>query len=162
MTSVLLSVRGTCDPQGMAGPPSPLGSGQGSGPFLFNLGCSLVGPKERLAPQQLVHLRQRPCALEKQVLLGKGLWMEQSAHAPRADPCQPAPSASLQSQEWTVLTSPARSLCLHGTPEVTARVRPEQPPCLITCYVVWQEPTGFSHGPGAQPCGGFRKRGWAS
>lgn len=99
MTSVLLSVRGTCDRQGMAGPPSPLGSGQGSGPFLFNLGCSLVGPKECLAPQQLACLRQRPCALGKQVLLGKGLWMERSARAPGADPCQPAPSASLQPQE---------------------------------------------------------------
>lgn len=102
MTSVLLSMRGTCDWQGMVGPLPPLGSGQGPGPFLLNVGCSLVGPKERWVPQPLVHLRQRPYAPGKQVLLGKGLWMEMSARVPRADLCQPAPSASPQPQEWTV------------------------------------------------------------
>lgn len=102
-----------------------------------------------------MHLRHRPYAPGKKALLSKGLWMELSSCVPGADLCQPALSPS--PQEWRVADLPCSVTLSAQTPEITTGACPEQLPCLVPCYLVRQEPTGFSHGPGAQPCGGFRK-----
>ena len=139
----------------MAGPPCPLGNGQGHKPFIFNLGCSLVPSDVR--PLGGSCICDRPYAPGKKALLGKGRWVELSSCVPGADPCQPAPSPSQQPQAWMVADLPCLVTLSAQTPEITTRACPEQPPCLAPCYLVLQEPTGFSHSPGAQPCRGFRK-----
>ena len=83
----------------MAGPPCPLGNGQGHKPFIFNLGCSLVPSDVR--PLGGSCICDRPYAPGKKALLGKGRWVELSSCVPGADPCQPAPSPSQQPQAWT-------------------------------------------------------------
>lgn len=54
-----------------------------------------------------------------------------------------------------MLTSPAQSLCLRGTPEVTARARP--PPCLILATWFGRSPWASPMAQVHSPAGGSEK-----